>query len=380
MAPLVVGFDLDMTLVDSRAGIGATWARLAAETGVEVDVEAVTNRLGPPLEHELARWFPAPDVPALAARFRELYPTTAIAPTTPLPGARAALAAVRAHGGRAVVVTAKYEPNARLHLEHLGWDVDAVHGWCWGPGKGEALRAEGAGVYVGDHLGDIAGARAADALAVAVATGPIAADDLRAAGADVVLDDLTAFPGWLDEYVLSARLGALEHRLRELGPVLVAFSGGDSAFLLAAAVRALGPARVTAATAVMERAGYGANAGDRCCHRKAELLDVLAPVAARRGATVVTGTNADDLRAGFRPGIRAAAEPGAAAPLADVGLTKAQVREASRRWGLPTWDGAVGPELVAQVAGGGVAAVEVDPRGFCSGSMTELLAEPGRYR
>src|SRR5690349_10817951 len=107
------------------------------------------------------------------------------------------------------------------------------------------------------------------------------------------------------------RLADLAELLLPLGSVLVAFSGGtDSAFLLAAAVRALGPGAVTAATAVSpslaggelagarsfaaglgvrhltpathegERAGYVANAGNRCYFCKAELLDVLAPLAA----------------------------------------------------------------------------------------------------
>jgi len=276
---------------------------------------------------------------------------------------------------------------------------------------------------------------------------------------------------------LTDRLTELDLQLLSLGSVLVAFSGGaDSAFLLAAAVRALGPGRVAAATAIspslaagelgparrfaeslgvvhetpdtqeLRRAGYRANAGDRCYFCKAELLDVLGPVADRLGlAQVATGTNADDAIAGFRPGIRAAAERGAVTPLRDAGLTKAHVRAASRAWGLPTWDkpaaaclssriaygvqitparlarvdraeaslraalaaadisvrdlrirdlgehGArvevdadlVGvlqrrPDLLAAVTGFDV--VTVDPRGFRSGSMNELLADPAAYR
>jgi uncharacterized protein (TIGR00268 family) len=276
---------------------------------------------------------------------------------------------------------------------------------------------------------------------------------------------------------LDDRLDALAAEFAPLPGVLVAFSGGvDSGVVLAAAVRALGADRVVAATAVspslpateregaatfgaslgvrhefprtdeLSRAGYRANAGDRCAFCKTELVDVLTPLAARLGiADVVTGTNADDLRAGFRPGIRAAAERGAWAPLARAGLTKDDVRAAARLWGLPLADKPAAACLASRIAYGvpvsaeglarveqaeaglrtamagaglpvqnlrvrdlggdtarvevdaalvadlvarpelleavaGFAAVEVDPRGFRSGSMNELLPDPVRYR
>ncbi|WIY77880.1 HAD family hydrolase [Streptomyces anulatus] len=195
--PLTVGFDLDLTLVDSRPGIAAAYRALSAETGVEIDVDLVVSRIGPPLETELAHWFPADGVASAADRYREIYPDHAIAPSTALAGARESVAAVRALGGRAIVVTAKYEPNAKLHLAHLGIEPDTVVGWLWAEAKGEALREHGAQVYVGDHTGDVRGARAAGALSVAVTTGPCDAAELRTAGADVVLEDLTGFPAWL---------------------------------------------------------------------------------------------------------------------------------------------------------------------------------------
>jgi uncharacterized protein len=188
---------------------------------------------------------------------------------------------------------------------------------------------------------------------------------------------------------LPAKLAMLDATLRSYGSVLVAFSGGaDSAFVLAAAVRSLGPSDVVAATAVsaslpsaelagaaafaaslgvrhetprtdeMSRDGYRANAGDRCFFCKAELLDTMRPLASSLGiAVVATGTNADDAAAGFRPGIRAAAERGAVTPLRDNGFTKDDVRSASRSWGLPTWDKPAAACLASRVAYG----IEVSP-------------------
>jgi phosphoglycolate phosphatase len=148
----------------------------------------------------MAHWFPAARVPAMADLYRELYPTYAISGTQAMPGAREAIRAVQAAGGRAIVVTAKWEPNAKLHMEHLGMEPDAVIGNLWAEGKGEALREHGASVYVGDHVGDVRGARIAEALSVAVPTGPCSVEELTEAGADVVLGDLTEFPGWFSDY------------------------------------------------------------------------------------------------------------------------------------------------------------------------------------
>ncbi|MBV2152486.1 HAD family hydrolase [Kitasatospora sp. SUK 42] len=196
-APLTVGFDLDMTLLDTRPGIRATYEALSAETGTYIDSDLVVTRLGPPLLEEIRNWFPEDEAERAVNRYRELYRDHAFAPTVALPGAHAAIEAVRARGGRVAVITGKYEPNARLHLEHAGMAADAVAGDLWAETKGEVLREYGASIYVGDHLGDIRGARHAEALAVAVATGPYGADELREAGADVVLADLTGFPDWL---------------------------------------------------------------------------------------------------------------------------------------------------------------------------------------
>jgi phosphoglycolate phosphatase len=202
---LTVGFDLDMTLIDSRPGIRACYLALSERTGTYIDADLAVTRLGPPLADELVNWFPAGEIDAVADLYRELYPAIAVAATPALTGAREAMAAVREGGGRAIVVTAKYEPNAKLHLEHLGIEPDAVIGDLWAEQKAEALREYGARVYVGDHVGDVRGARTAGALSVAVATGPCDQEELRAAGADVVLADLTEFPNWFSDYIEGCR-------------------------------------------------------------------------------------------------------------------------------------------------------------------------------
>ncbi|MBQ1022090.1 HAD hydrolase-like protein [Micromonospora sp. D93] len=198
MPALTVGFDLDMTLVDSRPGIAATYRALTARTGVPVDADLAVSRLGPPLRTEIAHWFPLDQVESAVQVYRELYPAYAITPTLLLPGAREAIDAIRARGGRVLVVTSKIGRLARLHLDHLGLTVDELAGDLFAEQKATALREHGATHYVGDHVADMVAAAAAGVPGIGVATGPCSADELRAAGAEVVLNELTEFPAALD--------------------------------------------------------------------------------------------------------------------------------------------------------------------------------------
>ena len=203
-APAPAGFDLDMTLIDSRRVIMASFAAVGAATGVPIDPVAVDSRLGIKLEDELAFWFPAEQVPAAVRIYREHYLRLAGPLTTSLPGAREALAAVRAAGASAVVITAKHEVSARLSLDVAGLAPDALVGSVHGPEKAAVLVTIGAAVYVGDTPADMAAAVQAGAHAVGVTTGSFTERDLRGAGAQTVLASLTEFPALYASFLPSS--------------------------------------------------------------------------------------------------------------------------------------------------------------------------------
>jgi phosphoglycolate phosphatase len=202
----VVGFDLDLTLVDSAAGIARTMrAALSAERAGdwppgEPTEDVLRRTIGIPLEASIGLLAPDADVDRVAAAYRRLYPDLGVPATVLLPGVIQAFAAVRAARGRVLVVSAKTLAAVHAVLAHVGLDPDLVAGDLFAAQKGELLLGEGAHAYVGDHPADMEAARVARATAVGVLTGSADERALRVAGADVVLPDLTAFPSWLDAW------------------------------------------------------------------------------------------------------------------------------------------------------------------------------------
>jgi phosphoglycolate phosphatase len=186
-----IGFDLDMTLVDSRPVSQRALERLVSDYGADLDVSALMSEYGLPL----SRWLPA-DVDGLL--FRTLQ-SQDIALARAMPGALAALAAVRRAGGRVVVVTSAPFAIATAMLEATRLRVDRLRTDVWAGGKVKPIRDERCWGFVGDHADDMLAARRAGAVAIGVNTGtspPL--------GADVDLDDLTAFPAWLGDHQLPA--------------------------------------------------------------------------------------------------------------------------------------------------------------------------------
>ena len=197
MRELVIGFDLDMTLVDSAEGISEALVKVCADHGVEISLADALETIGLPLDQVFPMWLPDLPYEQLLDEYRDHYGKFGIPKTVLLPGARESLNSIRELNGKIVVVSAKKADFVKRVLDVVGLEADAIHGYLFAEKKGVVLLEENALVYVGDHPGDIRAARAANAISIVVPTGPTSVEDLQDAGPDKVLASLEDFPDWL---------------------------------------------------------------------------------------------------------------------------------------------------------------------------------------
>ena len=314
---LAVGFDLDMTLIDTVPGFAAT---LLAPGG------RARGRVPGRRPDRAARAAAGADAGAAPARRRgsrrpatgsgSSTPTTRSRPSRRCPARTRRWPPCAAQRGRIVLVTGKYRRNAQRHVDHLGLDVDVVEGWVWGVGKADVLVREGVsdlrrrprprrrgragrrraqrqradrrlhprGAGAGRHRRRARGPRGVPGAGSTSTCSTTRLDGARARpqGARPCAGRLQRrrrqrVPARRGRPRARARPGRRRHRLQPL----VAAGRARPGPRLRRPASAWSCSRPQ--THEMEREGYRANGGDRCFFCKAELIEVLTPLAQARG-------------------------------------------------------------------------------------------------
>lgn len=186
-----IGFDLDLTLVDTRRSMEAAAARVNDILGVCIDQRAFVSSIGLPIRQQLSEWVPEQQLDEAVAEFRATFTGSGADLLTPTPAAHEALALARSVGRQAVVITSRLPRIAEQMLAACRLRPDVLIGGLTGLEKAAAMRETQIACYTGDHPLDMMGARAAGVCGIGVLTGFHSETDLRGAGAAVVLADLT---------------------------------------------------------------------------------------------------------------------------------------------------------------------------------------------
>ncbi|MGO9080888.1 MAG: HAD family hydrolase [Streptosporangiaceae bacterium] len=182
-----IGFDLDLTLIDTTAATAHTLDVVARDLGLQLDIDGMLARRGRPFRELLAEAVPPASLTAAMRRFFRVFLAEGIPMVRPIEGAGEALAKLRAAGGRSVVITGRRASSAWRCLRELDLRVDDLCGGVTGPAKAPLMTSQGVDAFVGDHVLDMVGARIAQVPGVGVLSGGHGPAELREAGACVVI-------------------------------------------------------------------------------------------------------------------------------------------------------------------------------------------------
>jgi phosphoglycolate phosphatase len=195
----VLGFDLDMTLLDLRKATACALGAVNDRLGEHVNVDAVVADLGPPFRAQLGQWIPDERrLRAALSVFRRVFMDQGLALVTPLPGARQAVSALVRLGGYAVVITGRRADTASACMSRCGIAVAALVGGVTGLEKVAAMRKHRIDAYIGDHPLDMQAACGATVPGIGVTTGAHSGKALLDAGAVAVISTLEDVVLWCE--------------------------------------------------------------------------------------------------------------------------------------------------------------------------------------
>jgi phosphoglycolate phosphatase len=167
-----IGFDLDMTLVDSSQAILLTVQRVLKAFKIEVDEMDIGRSVGLPIKESFKEWIGDGYLEAYEM-YVAYYQSSGYLESKALPGAKELLVELMRRNYKVVVITAKNQQSAEIQLRHLSIPYSEMVGNVFGNGKTEAMKKTGCSEYVGDHIEDYKAAAAAGIHFIGVATNPM---------------------------------------------------------------------------------------------------------------------------------------------------------------------------------------------------------------
>ena len=187
-----IGFDLDMTLVDSSKAILVTTQRVLKAFKIEVNEVDIGRSVGLPIKESFKVWVGDGYLKAYEM-YVAYYQSSGHLESKALPGAKELLVELMGRNYNVVVITAKNQQSAEIQLRHLSIPYSELVGTAFGNGKTEAMKRTGCSEYVGDHIEDYKAAAAADIHFIGVATNPMHELESQSQGKFPIIKSLNDF-------------------------------------------------------------------------------------------------------------------------------------------------------------------------------------------